>query len=75
METVYQIACSIRASTGYVEIARFQIADNKEEAILLFNQLKGSETVQETTPGIRLDLIDTGEPIDSVLAIRYCTLN
>jgi len=74
METLYQIAYSIRAITGYVEIARFQIADNKEEAISLFSQLKGLNAAQETTPGILLQLIDTSEPIDTVLATLYCTL-
>lgn len=74
METLYQIACSIRALSGYVEVARFKVADNKEEAISLFNQLQGSSVAQKAIPNIRLHLIDTGQPIDTVLATLYCTL-
>lgn len=74
METLYQIAYSIRAANGYAEIARFQITDSKEEAISLFSQLNGTAAAHESMPGILLQLIDTSEPIDTVLSTLYCTL-
>ncbi|MEX6689560.1 hypothetical protein QTN47_18775 [Danxiaibacter flavus] len=74
MKTQYQIECNIRITDGYVELARFQISDSKEDALELFSQLKGALIAEKPTPAIRMHLVDTGQPLETVLAARYCTL-
>lgn len=74
METQYQVVINIPVASGFVELARFLIADTKDDAGNLFSQLEGIPVAIAGTPAIRFDLVEFDKPLSVVIGTIYCSL-
>lgn len=73
--TKYQFLINMRTHNGYVESGRLFVGNNLANTIAIMEQLKGSKNKKATMPLLRLDLMKSGNGMDTIMESLDCTLD
>ena len=74
METQFYITFMLKTTEGLKSFAKFFIGDDRERAITIFQNLKGTHDVSETNV-LYIEFIETKGGLPINLDMMSCTLN
>jgi hypothetical protein len=74
METLFQISLHIKTPSGFETYGTFDLGHEREPAMDIFNQLKGTPEVAPHSV-LYMDLSEIRDGIPLPMAIRHCTLD
>lgn len=71
--TTFYITINIKTTQGYECIGKFQVGDNRRSATNIFRQLKGGQSVDETSL-IQFDLMESSNGLPVNVQMISCSL-
>ncbi len=74
METLFYVSLHIKTPSDFETYGTFELGNDREKAIAIFNQLKGSENVTEKSI-LNMDFTEVQNGIPLPLKILHCTLD
>jgi hypothetical protein len=74
MESVFYVSLHIKTLSGFETYGTFELGDDREEASMIFSQLKGNENVTEKSI-LHMDFTEVQNGIPLPLKILHCTLD
>jgi len=74
METQFYILLSLKTPQGFVDYGQYFFGNDREAAYKLFRQLKGNQTMKDTSL-LHIDLMETVNELPVKIKTVCCTLD